>query len=76
MNVEGVDRKRRLSLSETVEINVSHDEARRTAIGVFENPIEVALDRNGRPAQPVEHGNTLRLSRDSPGQIVGLGNSF
>lgn len=59
MNIKGIDRKRRLSVSETVEINVSHDEARRTTVSVFEDPLEIALNRYGRSAKPMEHGDSL-----------------
>ena len=59
MNIEGIDRQRRLSVSETVEINISHNEARRTTIRVFVNPLEIALNRYGRSTQSMEHGIPL-----------------
>lgn len=46
MNVEGINRKQRLSLREAVEVNVGNDEARRAAICVLEDPLEVALQRD------------------------------
>ena len=47
MNVEGIDGQRGLSLSKTIQINVSNDVARWATIGVLEDSRKVALNGYG-----------------------------
>lgn len=44
MDIEGIDGQQWLHLSEPVEVDVGDDEARWAAIGVIEDPLEVAVD--------------------------------
>lgn len=61
MNIEGIDGEGGLPLSETIEIDVSDNEARRAAIGVLEDSLEVAMNRDRRSGQAMEHRDLLRL---------------
>ena len=54
VDVEGVDGQRGLSAGEAVEVSVGHNEARRAAVGVLEDPPQVAVDGDRRPRQPLE----------------------
>lgn len=55
MYVEGVNGQQWLPLSEAVEVHVGHNEARRATVGVLEDPLEVAVDGDSGPGQPMEH---------------------
>lgn len=44
MNIERINGQRRLPLGEPIEIHVSNDVARRAAVGILEDPLQVALD--------------------------------
>jgi len=44
MNIEGVDRQRGLSLSETIKIDICNNETGWTTIGILENSLKVVLN--------------------------------
>lgn len=61
MNIERVNRQKRLALHEPIEINIRHHIARRTAIGVSEDPLQVFLDAYIGSDQSVEDGYLLSV---------------
>lgn len=72
MDGEGVDGQRGLLLREPLEVDVGDHEARRAAVGVLEDPVEVAPDRDRRPRQAVEDRDPLRLLDLEAAHVVGL----
>jgi len=76
VDIERIDRQQRLPPGEAIEVDISNDEAGGAAIGVPEDPLEVAPDRYRRPSKAVE-----RRARHLPGvksevEIVRLGYSL
>lgn len=74
VDVKGVDGQGGLAVGEAVEVNVGDDEAGGAAIGVLEDPLEVALDGDAGAGEAVEDGDLLRLKLG--GEIVGVGDSL
>lgn len=72
VDVEGVERERRLPLREPLEVDVGDHEAGGAAVGVLEDPLQVAPDRDGGPRQAVEDRDPLGLLVDLAVQVVGL----
>lgn len=49
VDVKGVDRQRRLAVSEPIEVNVGDDEAGGATICVLEDPLQVGLNGDSGP---------------------------
>lgn len=75
VDTEGINRQIRLVLNKPIEINISHNETRRTAIGVCENPFEVVLDWDIGLGECMEDWGFLSLMKSAV-DIVRLCNSM
>lgn len=73
MHIERIDGQQGLLLRESVEINIGNNETRWTTIGILEDPLKVALDRDGRPCEAMEHWNSLRTQSGSG--VIRLGDA-
>lgn len=62
MDVEGIDRQRRLHLDEPIQVDVGDDEATGAAVCVLEDPLQVVLDRDRGPGQAMEDRDLLLLA--------------
>lgn len=71
MNIERIDGQSLLSLGEPVQVDIGDHKARGAAIGVLENPLQVAVDWDCGLCEAVEDRELLRL--EPPVQVVGLG---
>lgn len=60
VDVERRDGDPWLLLDESIDVRVSHHEARGTAVGVLEDTLQVFLDANTRRSQAMEHCHLLR----------------
>ena len=54
MNIEGIDGQRWLPLREPIEIDIGDNIAGGAAIGILEDPLQVALDGDGGSGQTME----------------------
>uniref|UniRef100_A0A803P320 Uncharacterized protein n=1 Tax=Cannabis sativa TaxID=3483 RepID=A0A803P320_CANSA len=68
MNIKGVNGQQWLTLSKTIKINISNDEARRATIGVLEDPLKVGVDGNGGSGKAMEDRDLLGV--EWPIQVV------
>jgi len=59
MNVVRIDGQQWLPLRKPIEINIGHNEARRTAIGILENPLQIALNWDCRRSEAMEDRHFL-----------------
>lgn len=73
MHIERIDGQQGLLLRESVEINIGNNETRWTTIGILEDPLKVALDRDGRSCEAMEHWNSLRIQSGSG--VIRLGDA-
>lgn len=70
MNIEGIDRQRRLFLCEPVQINISNNETRRTTICILENSLKIALNSDCWASEAMEDRDLLGL--ETTVNVVGF----
>lgn len=57
MNIERIDGQRGVTLHETIEIDVGNNVARRAAVCILEDSVEISVNGDGGPSEAMEDGH-------------------